>query len=75
MLVYYFPAFSRIRTEYGEILRISPYSARMRENTDQKKLRTWTLLTQWKLQQAGNSSSKSKQKLNKNFSLSDENIP
>ena len=28
--------FSRIRTEYGEILRISPYSARMPENTDQK---------------------------------------
>ena len=26
--------FSRIRTEYGEILRISPYSDRMRENTD-----------------------------------------
>ena len=31
--------FSHIRTEYGEILRISPYSVRMRENTDQKKLR------------------------------------
>ena len=30
--------FSRIRTEYGEILRIFPYSVRMRENTDQKKL-------------------------------------
>ena len=30
--------FSRIRTEYGEI--------RMRENTDQKKLRIWTLFTQ-----------------------------
>ena len=27
--------FSRIRTEYGEILRISPYSVRIRENTDQ----------------------------------------
>ena len=27
--------FSRIRTEYGEILRISPYSVRMRGNTDQ----------------------------------------
>ena len=26
----------RIPTEYGEILCISPYSARMRENTDQK---------------------------------------
>ena len=28
--------FSRIRTEYGEILCISPYSVRMQENTDQK---------------------------------------
>ena len=27
--------FSRIRTEYGEITRTSPYSVRMRENTDQ----------------------------------------
>ena len=27
--------FSRIRTEYEEILRLSPYSARMRENMDQ----------------------------------------
>ena len=27
--------FSRIQTEYGEILRISPYSVRMRENADQ----------------------------------------
>ena len=30
---------SRIRTEYGEIRSISPYSVRMRENADQKKLR------------------------------------
>ena len=28
--------FSRIRTEHGEIPLISPYSIRMRENTDQK---------------------------------------
>ena len=28
--------FSCIRIEYGEILRISPYSVQMRENTDQK---------------------------------------
>ena len=28
--------FSRIRTEYGETRSISPYSVRMRENTDQK---------------------------------------
>ena len=28
--------FSRIRTEYGEILRNSPYSVQLWENTDQK---------------------------------------
>ena len=33
---FFWPAFSRIRIEYGEILRISPYSVWMRENTDQK---------------------------------------
>ena len=33
---------SRIRTEYGEILRISPYSVRMRENTYQKNSNTDT---------------------------------
>ena len=38
---------SRIRTEYGKILRISPYSVQMRKNTDQEKLRIWTLFTQW----------------------------
>ena len=31
----FWSAFSRIRTEYGEILCISPYSVRMSENTDQ----------------------------------------
>ena len=44
---FFWSVFSRIRTEYEEILRISPYSVRMRENTDQKKLRIWTLFTQW----------------------------
>ena len=29
-----------------QILRISPYSVRTRENTDQEKLRIWTLFTQ-----------------------------
>ena len=29
---YFWSVFSRIRTEYGEILRISPYSVQMREN-------------------------------------------
>ena len=33
---FFWSVFSRIRTEYGEILRISPYSVRMQENTDQK---------------------------------------
>ena len=32
LLVLIFPAFSRIRTEHGEILRISPFSDRMRQN-------------------------------------------
>ena len=36
----------RIRTEYGEIWSISPYSIRMRKNTDQKKLRIWTRFMQ-----------------------------
>ena len=31
----FWSVFSRIPTEYGKILRISPYSVRMRENTDQ----------------------------------------
>ena len=31
----FWSAFSRIWTEYGKILRISPYSVRMRENADQ----------------------------------------
>ena len=31
----FWSSFSRIRTEYGEILRISPYSVRMREIADQ----------------------------------------
>ena len=31
----FWSAFSRIRTEYGEIFCISPYSVRMRENADQ----------------------------------------
>ena len=36
---FFWSVFSRIRTEYGEILQ-------MRQNTDQKKLRIWTLFTQ-----------------------------
>ena len=33
------PHFSRIRTEYGETLRISPYSVRMRENAGKMRTR------------------------------------
>ena len=32
---FYWSVFFSIRTEYGEILRISPYSVRMRENADE----------------------------------------
>ena len=42
---FFWSVFSRIQTEYGEI-RISPYSIRMLENTDQEKLRILTLFTQ-----------------------------
>ena len=44
---YFWSVFSCIRTEYGNLLRKSPYSVRMQGNTDQKKLRIWTLFTQW----------------------------
>ena len=46
---FFWSVFSRIRTEYGEIRSISSYLVRMRENTDHKKLRIWTLFTQWEL--------------------------
>ena len=34
------------------LVRIFPYSVRQRENTNQRKLRIWTLFTQWVLVQA-----------------------
>ena len=40
--------FSRIRTKYGDILRKFPYSVRIRENMDQKKLCVSSLFTQWR---------------------------
>ena len=43
---FFWSVFSRIRTVYREIRSICPYSVRMRENTDQKKLRIWTLFTE-----------------------------
>ena len=42
---YFWFVFSHIWTEYGEIRSVSPYSIRMRENMDQKKLRISTLFT------------------------------
>ena len=33
---FFWSVFSRIRIEYGEVLRISPYSVQMREDTGQK---------------------------------------
>ena len=47
MRSFFWSVFSRILTKYGKIQNISPYSARVRENTDQKKLRIWTHCTQW----------------------------
>ena len=43
--IIFWSVFSRIRTGYGDLLRKSSYSVRIRENTDQKKLRIWTLHT------------------------------
>ena len=48
--VFFWSVFSCISTEYGEIRSISRYSVRIRENTDQEKLRIWTLLTQCRFQ-------------------------
>ena len=42
----FWSVFSRTQAEYGDLLRKSPYSTRVRENTDQKKLRIWTPFTQ-----------------------------
>ena len=47
ILSFFWSVFSRIGTEYEEIWSISPYSIRMRKNTDQKKPRIWTLFTQY----------------------------
>ena len=44
---FFWSVFSCIRTEYGHLLRKSPYSVQAQENTDQKKLRIWTAFTQW----------------------------
>ena len=40
----------QIRSFFWSVFsRISPYSVRIRRNTDQKKLCIWTLFTQWKI--------------------------
>ena len=36
---------SHIRTEYADLRSKYPYSVRIGENTNQKKLRIWTILT------------------------------
>ena len=43
---FFWSVFIRIQTEYGDVLRIFPYSVQMQENTDQKKLCIWTLSAQ-----------------------------
>ena len=43
---FFWSIFSCIRTEYEDLLHKSPYSTRIQENTDQKKLHNWTLFTQ-----------------------------
>ena len=44
---FFWSVFSCIRTENGDLLRKFPYSVQTQENADQKKLRFWTLFTQW----------------------------
>ena len=45
---FFWSVFSCIQTEYRETLPVFPYSVRMRKNTNQKKLRIWTLFPQWR---------------------------
>ena len=48
MLLFFWFVFSCIWTEYGDLLRkFAPYSVRLLENKDQKKLRISTLFTQF----------------------------
>ena len=43
---FFWPVLSCIKTKYGDLRSKSPYSVRIQENTDHKKLRIWTLFTQ-----------------------------
>ena len=45
---FFWIVFSRIRTKYGEIFHISPYSVQMRENTDQNNSKHGHFFTQWR---------------------------
>ena len=45
MRKFFWSVFSYIWTEYGDLRNKSPYSARIQENMDQKKLHIWTLFT------------------------------
>ena len=45
---FFWSIFSCIRTVYGDLRSKSSYSVRIHENTDQKKLRNWTLfISEW----------------------------
>ena len=44
---FFWSVFFCIRTEYGNLRSKSPYSVRIQENTDQKKLCIWSLFMQW----------------------------
>ena len=44
---FFWSVFSSNWTDHGDLLRKSPYSVQTQENTDQKKIRIWTLFTQW----------------------------
>ena len=51
MRTFFWSVYSCIRTEYRDLLLKSPYSVQIQENTDQKKLRIWTLFTQYYIHQ------------------------
>ena len=62
---FFWSVFSLIRTEYRDLQTKSPCAVRIRENTDQKKLRVWALFTCNICKQLTQTIAKSKTKLNK----------
>ena len=44
---FFWSIFSRPRTEHGDLPSKSPYLTRVWENMDKKKLRIWTIFTQY----------------------------